>query len=417
MQLDDYQKEVIEYDGNIALRAGRQVGKSTCISLKCAQFCLKNPGVTVLIVASVERQAYLLFEKTFAYLFDNYRAYIKTGKDRPTKHIINLKNGSRIYSLPCGLDGHGVRGLTCDMIIFDEAAFIPEEVYISLIPSLMTKKTRIVLLSTPFGSSGYFFQAFSDPNFKTFHVSSVDCPRANKEFLEQERKRMTRAQFAQEYEGEFVQELAQYFPSQLIKECMTIDPNEPKSLVSTDHNRIDIFAGCDIAALGSDSTVLISVARKNNDTVFQVGQIITNRTRITDTIRLIKDEDKKFNYKKIYIDSGGLGTGVTSVLLEDFQTKRKVVEINNSTRSIDREGVRHKTLMKEDLYNNLLRLMESGKIHFYNDPEVMLSLKSVQYEYTDDGRLKLHGQNTHLCEAFVRAAWCMQDKTRGLWIR
>jgi len=129
LQLDEWQKEVLETEGNICLRSGRQVGKSTIISVKSAEFAIRNKGKTILVIASVERQAYLLFEKILSYLEDNYKNSIKTGKDRPTKHKITLKNGSVIYSLPTGLTAQGIRGFTIDLLIADEAAFIPEEVW------------------------------------------------------------------------------------------------------------------------------------------------------------------------------------------------------------------------------------------------------------------------------------------------
>src|SRR3990167_4156360 len=97
MELDDWQKEILQTEGNICLRSGRQVGKSTIISIKAAEYAVKNREKTILIIASVERQASLLFEKTLGYIFDNYKEFLAKGKDKPTKHIIKLKNGSTIY--------------------------------------------------------------------------------------------------------------------------------------------------------------------------------------------------------------------------------------------------------------------------------------------------------------------------------
>ena len=72
--------------------------------------------------------------------------------------------------------------------------------------------------------------------------------------------------------------------------------------------------------------------------------------------------------------------------------------------------------MKEDLYNNLLNLMEKGNIKLFDDPEILLSLKSIQYEYTDYKNLKIFGNYSHITEALVRAAWCMRDKSLNIYI-
>ena len=95
MLLDLWQQEVLDTKGNICLRSGRQVGKSTIISIKAARFATENSNKTILIIASVERQAQLLFEKTLGYLGDNHRDMVKGGSQRPTKHIIQLTNGKK----------------------------------------------------------------------------------------------------------------------------------------------------------------------------------------------------------------------------------------------------------------------------------------------------------------------------------
>jgi len=59
--------------------------------------------------------------------------------------------------------------------------------------------------------------------------------------------------------------------------------------------------------------------------------------------------------------------------------------------------------------------MERGKIELFNDPEILLSLTSIQAEY-NDGKLKIFGSYSHITEALIRAAWCMKDKSLNIWI-
>src|SRR3990167_8298879 len=211
LELDPWQQKILDTPGNICLRSGRQVGKSTIISIKAGEYAISHPKETILIVAAVERQALLLFEKVLGYIADNYKKQIKKGKDRPTKHKILLTNGSVIHCLPTGLSGYGIRGYTVHLLIADEAAFIPEDVWNAVTPMLAVTGGKIILLSTPFGKGGYFYRCFQDPSFTSFHVSSEACPRRDENFLAQERKRMTELQYAQEYLGEFVDELRRFF--------------------------------------------------------------------------------------------------------------------------------------------------------------------------------------------------------------
>lgn len=419
MILDDWQQEILNTEGNICLRAGRQVGKSTIISVKAAQFATSNPNKNILVVASVERQALLLFEKTLSYLLAFHKTMIKKGKDKPTKHKITLTNGTTIYCLPTGLSGYGIRGYTIDLLIADEAAFIPEEVWTAVTPMLAVTRGNIILLSTPFGKGGFFYRCFQDPTFKAFHISSEECPRKNPEFLEQEKKRMTKLQYAQEYLGEFIDELRQFFPTDVIKKCMTLQKVKPFYRFEgwgESPTPASIFLGVDIARMGEDESVLFSLKMIDKDHLEEIEKEVTEKTLLTDTTKQILLADKRHNYKNIFIDDGGLGVGVFDNLLENEQTKRKVIAINNATRSLDNEEKRTKKIMKEDLYTNLLTLMEQGKIKLAEDEDTMLSLKSVQAEY-DEGKLKIFGNYTHITEALIRAAWCANTKRLNIWIK
>ena len=177
MILDKWQQEVIKTKGNMCLRSGRQVGKSTVIGLKSAKFALENANKLIMVISKTERQAGLLFSKILFNINQLSRISIKKGKDRPTKHKIVLKNGSTIHCLPAGDTGFGIMGFTIDLLIADEAAFIPEEVWNSIIPALAITRGSIWLLSTPYIKEGYYFECFSDPTFTAFHTSSEDCPR------------------------------------------------------------------------------------------------------------------------------------------------------------------------------------------------------------------------------------------------
>lgn len=408
---DPWQIEVIEHSGNLCLRSGRQVGKSTAIATKAGLYAIDNADKTILVIAATERQAFLLFEKILLYLDDNYPKEIKKGKDRPTKHKITLKNGSVIYCVPTGETGYGIRGYTVDMLIADEAAFIPEDVWAAVTPMLAVTGGHIVLLSTPFGREGYFARCFQDETFRKFHISSEDCPRISKTFLKHEKETMTRMQYAQEYLGEFVDELMQFFPDAIIKRCQVLK----RSGRELSHS---YFCGIDVARMGGDETTFEIIDRTDRGHLKHVESLIRVNNLITETVNEVISLERNWNFRKIYVDDGGLGVGVFDYLFENEATKRKVVAINNSRRSLDHSDTpQRKKLMKEDLYNNLLGLMERGEIELLDDPEVFQSLRSIQFEYNDEGRLRIFGRYTHIAEGLIRACWCVRDKYLNLWIR
>lgn len=419
MRLDKWQREVLDTKGNLCLCSGRQVGKSTIISQKAGESAMKSKKV-IMIIASTERQALLLFEKVLSYIHLKNKNIIKKGKDRPTKHALKLINGSIIHCLPTGDSGYGIRGYTIDELYADEAHFIPEEVWAAVTPMLATTGGTINLLSTPMGCEGYFYRCFYDKKFKSFHVSTEEVAESREEpqktnmleFLKDEKLRMTKLQYQQEYLGLFVGGIMRFFSDDLIKKCCI---NEKVRV----NERQDRFLGIDIARMGGDETVLCSVNRTTKTKIKMFDIEIPEAQMLTLTTRLILHKDRQYNYKKIYIDDGGMGVGVYDPLLEHNQTKRKIVAINNAKRSIDQlkdaNSPRKKVLLKEDLYNNLLNLMENGNAELLDTPEIKQSLRSIQYENVE-GRLKIYGNYSHIAEALIRAAWCTKDKTLSIYI-
>jgi hypothetical protein len=404
--LDPWQQEVLETKGDIVLRSGRQVGKSTVISIKAGEYAVQNSKKEIMIIASVERQAHHLFRKVISYLNENHKGAIK---GRPTLTFVELKNGSIIRCLPAGMDGEGIRGFTIDLLIADEAAFISEMVWSAVTPMLAVTRGKKILLSTPHGRSGYFFECFEDEDYKSFHITSEECPRKDDKFLAKERKRMSTAQYAQEYLGEFVDDFRQYFSDDLIR-AICILRRRDQFLKGQKY-----YMGIDIGGMGKDETTFEILDATSGKRIEQVDSITTKKTRQPDTYNKIKELDSiyRFNRKSIGIDNQGIGIGVFEWLLRDKEMNRKVVGLNNSRKSVERGSQRVNRVMKEDFYENLLNMMERRNIKLLKDEELMASLKSVQVE-RDDGKVRFFGKSTHITEGLIRAAWCAKEKSLSI---
>ena len=411
LKLDRWQKELIlEEDKHIVIRAGRQVGKSTGVALKAFFYAREHEKKTLLVVAASQRQASLLFEKIVSMFIEtDYDAV----QEEPTKTKIILKNGSTIYCVPAGRSGYSIRGYSIDLLIADEAAFIGESVWLALTPMLAVTKGKIILLSTPFGKGGYYYECFGDSDFRQFHLSSVECPRIPNSFIEKEKKRMSKMEFAQEYLGNFIDEFRQYFPTSLIKDCAML----PRWNYTTDYDGIkSYYLGVDVARFGGDENAFVVVEIDKNKKLRCVKVLTTSRISLSDTINRIIKLNELFKFRKVFIDDMGVGAGVTDVLIDKLGNR--VIGINNSSRSIDKEGKRKLRILKEDLYSNLLVLMEAYRenikpcIELIDLPELKRSLASIEFEYTEHKHLRIYGRYSHITEALVRACWGL--KTKGL---
>ena len=366
--------------------------------------------------------------KTLRYVGDKYKSMIKKGIHKPIKSRFELTNGSKVISLPTGEKGEGIRYLTIHKLTCDEAQLCKTEIFTAVTPMLLTTGGTISLLGTPQGKSGYFYEAYLNElnQFTVFHVNSLDViknrpiseswpdwrRKAALDHLEQERNRMSEKQFAQEYLGQFVEDVYNLFSDEIIKQTLTL---QPQGSLTSPSEAGDNFLGVDVGAQ-NDPTVLFSVKRINRERLIQTAMEITKNTMLTETLKRIKDSDERYHYKKMYIDSSGLGMGVTHPLLNDSKYARRTIEINNASRSIDKDNTQRRRLLKEDLYANLLALMEQKAVSLFKNPEIEMSLKSMQYE-NDEGNVKIWGSDSHIAEALARACWCMTDKSLGLWAR
>jgi hypothetical protein len=219
--------------------------------------------------------------------------------------------------------------------------------------------------------------------------------------------------------GEFVDALRQYFKDELIKKVCILK----RQAINKNYKH---FLGVDLARMGEDDSVFSILRTMDKNLHHQVESIITSKTYTTDSERKIIELNEIYGnaLKEIGIDAGAgtLGVSILDHLKEVPEIARKLTALNNAKRSYDREGKNKTQLFKEDLYDNLRAMMERGEIQLLDDDEIILSLKSVQYEYSiKEGmptQMKIFGNYTHCAESLIRAAWLAreQGKHLNLWM-
>lgn len=458
---DPWQKDVLDHKGNITLRCGRQTGKTEIISRKVKLLAQLNnaKAMNILIAAPSKTQSAHAYQMTLDLMKEEHwffvdqataaweetypqkklSAIVKKYIERtygifhtePTKSEIILKGketgkkpltrwdyGSRIMSMPVGKTGIYIRCKTLDVLVGEEAAFIPEAVWVALLPMLaVSEKTRgfgwQILLSTPFGKGGHFYQSHYDKDFKSIHVSAEACPRISREFLKKEKERLSSVEYSQEYLGNFTESFDQFFATDLIKSRMTfMEWNHAKDY-KRDHS---YYLGSDIARYGKDDNAFVTAEMTplSKTHVKIIEPHITKRVSIPTTARHHEILDDKFHYRKFFTDDGGVGGGCMDIMTETLG-KSRVIGLNNATKSIDAND-RKGRILKEDLYSNALKMMESGEVDIINNMALLRSLKSMKFQYTKDKNIIIYGNESHLAEAFVRACWCVKERGLKLFL-
>lgn len=424
IELDDWQREALEHDGHLLLCTGRQIGKTTIMAIKAGKYMVEHKNAQIICVSLTEDQAQLMIIMVLDWLERNHKAYIEKGAKRPTKNKVLLNNGSSILARPVGNTGDAVRGFTGDVLIIDEASKMAQFIFDASTPTLMTTSGQIWLCSTPFGKHGYFYECYLNKNnrYKVIEKSSWDAIHERPirgswtqkkregaiQFLKEEQLEKSPIVFAQEYLGKFMDDLRQFFDDNLVKKCMT--RKRPERI----EKGRDYVLGVDVARMGGDETVFSVFELTKHGKLVQVESQISKQTKLTETYNHIKHLNMLYDFNRIYVDDEGIGIAVFDMLTDDPDTMYKTVALRNSKKVIDPMDETEVKMLKGDLYFNLLKMMEKGDLELLDDPEIFLSFKSVQYEYTNDKKgkpfLHIFGNYTHIVEADIRAGWFVKEK-------
>jgi len=258
LTLDDWQKKYV-FDPNSNqdnfLLTGRQVGKTTAMSMRSVELCMKHfkKGEFVLINSITEKQAYHMLAKSQVYAEQEYfNKIIWKGDEKPTKHRLMFKNGTGILCYAAGETGEGLRGYTIKKIMSDEGSRMSEEYFIATLPALSVIGGTLDIASTPAGkthkdgSEKFFYKCSKDKSFKKYFVNGEDCPRHTKEFLKKAKERLSKLAYAQEFLAIFTDELKRLFDDDLINAICTLKRPDKK------YDNSIYFLGVDVAGLGGD---------------------------------------------------------------------------------------------------------------------------------------------------------------------
>jgi hypothetical protein len=227
LDTDPWQEDVLRStSGRLLLNCARQSGKSTVVAARALHLALYRPRSFTLVFAPSQDQSTEFFRRVEDLVHGlgldqvDAEALRKTGMD--------LKNGSRIEARP-GSE-RTARGRTADLLVIDEAARIDDALYMSIRPMLAVTSGDLIMLSTPYGKRGAFYEAWTQGlGWERYQVTAEECPRISPEFLEEERFSLPDFVYRQEYECSFEETEDQLFTEDMLDRAVT---SEVKPLFS-----------------------------------------------------------------------------------------------------------------------------------------------------------------------------------------
>lgn len=398
----EYQKNFLDTDNRRrCFVAGRQVGKSTVMIWLAIWKWATRKNHDVLIFSPSQRQA--------TEFFDKLKGEIETWIDHPEKYGITYEtktelhgsHGSRIVALTAAGSGTTIRGYTSDTVIIDEAAFVETEFYTSVIsPMLLRTEGDFVLGGTPWGQSGFFYDKFHDSRWFSLQVSTLECPDVSMDQVEEMQDDLSRLEYEREVLGKFKEKQNAAFPEETIKRC--IYRGEDPQDIYPDRADAPCYLGVDPARYGGDRAVFTSIDEVGN--VFDTR--IETQTTIPEIENIVRRLNNQRGYEKILVDENGVGGGAFDYL----------ADMTNA------EPMKFTIQSKQEIYQNLRRLMEDGEILIPDRKDHIGELRDMEYEEMTSGNVKFHAPDDgrdDFCDsvalaAFARSQEVIADPATGM---
>jgi hypothetical protein len=219
LSLDPWQARMVDMPGasRVIALTHRQAGKTTAGAVGVAHTMLwRRQASTNLILAPTLRQS--------SELIRNLRGLLLAVGERlavDNTFSVELVNGSRRLAMP-GSDDASIRGLSIDGdLVVDEAARVSDVLFEAAQPMLIRHAgtARLILLSTAWARQGFFYHIWSEGSEQDWIKieAKVDaCRHISISDLDRERRSMSLAAFAREYENVFDAIESRFFDAEAI---------------------------------------------------------------------------------------------------------------------------------------------------------------------------------------------------------
>lgn len=299
--------------------------------------------------------------------------------------IIELKNGS-VIRMGSVTQADSVVGRSYDLIIFDEAALNNDGVdvfNIQLRPTLDKPNSKAIFISTPRGKNWFYdfykrgFNHDKFPTWCTIHSAWYDNPRANPDDIADAKASMSAAEFAQEYEADFIAMEGQIW--QINKENIVEVELDKLEIV-------DVIAGMDMGF--RDPTAIVVLATDGHNW-YAVAEYLKNEDATSKYAEEIQKLIDKHGIDFIYIDSAAQQTRYDLAYDYDITTinaKKSVLDGIGYVSSI----IEHDRLFVDKSCTELINCLDNYR---WDPREGLLNERP------------LHDENSHMADALRYALY------------
>lgn len=386
---------------------GRRSGKTQMIAGEIIRGAILKLYSKQIAVGPQYKHVIIIFDKILelmqkAKIYDDIDRVVKS----PYPKII-FKNGSFV-DFGSADNPNSLRGEGYHRLFKDESAFIKEGAKNAIKPLTYDFGGPVWETTTPWGK-GEVWELWErgmkgDEDYGCFHYNYKDNPYLSEEGKKEIEKDIEEYGESSEYVqceiyGNFVEDRDRYFKKEEIENCI-----EGYNLPEAPKLRFNYGLGNDIAGEGEDESVFISVLYDNEKNVRVVDISNYEKNKPREIVGKDMELYNIYKYNKMCLDKTGMGEGPEDWLKEELDK----IGVNSGIV----EGIRFTMQSKLDMYSNLKKLMNQGKLKFPNHKKLIFQLRDLRYEMTSSGGMKIHhSENKHddYPDALALACWAAKE--------
>jgi len=297
------------------------------------------------------------------------------------------------------------------LVVVDEAAGVPEDIFEAIQGVLTSEHSRLLLLGNPTSIGGTFHKAFRSPGYHTIHISAFDTPNFTTFGITEQDfhdntweakiagplpnpklitpawaydKFVTWGPDSPAYQARVMGNFPEGADDTLIP-LAWVEAAQARWLDAEPGEPVEI--GCDVARYGSDESV-IAIRRGG-----RVEPLLVYAQKDTmETAGLVKAAHAETGATAIKVDEIGIGAGVVDRLRE---LKCPAVGVNVASAPVEPERF---TNLRTELWWNLRELLNPNPranpnpIALPPDDELLADLTNVKYRLDSRGRMQLESK-------------------------
>ena len=359
---------LIEKNKFVFAAMSRQIGKSVLCKVLCTKWLLE-PNKEIGYITPSLKLAKKFFNDLTGIIPESLLV-----KSNASDLILQSVTGSTLYFYSAE-QGNRIRGVTFDYLVLDEAAFYKEDTganhiwYSILQPTIKVKGKKIVMVSTPNGQSGFWYDLIQkalkgQKGYAYIKRTIYDDSMCTD--IEEIKNSTPDLMFRQEFLCEFIAGANSFFTGyhNCYDDTMTFNWNQP------------LWAGIDWSSTGKDETIVTFINGLNQIIQYNIeGDLDSKYSQIASILN-------KYSLKGVYAEDNSIGSVMINELKKQMRQKNVLKPFTTTNDS------------KTEIITELALSLEKEELT-YNDLQLDRQLGAFGYSVSKTKKLTFEGKGEH----------------------